>query len=61
MTSPGASRLTRFDEFEKLDTASDLLVEPTPTAVEMHAGALIESIKPSFPEDATVAILALRN
>jgi len=36
------------------------LVEPTLTAVEMHAGALSEAAWPSLPEEMTVAMPADR-
>ncbi len=36
------------------------LTEPTLTTVEMHAGALMPFLYPSFPDDATVATPAAR-
>src|SRR5687767_2499063 len=53
---PGASSSTCDDEFEKLDTASPLVVEPTVIADEMHAGAPTPVEEPRFPDEITVAI-----
>ena len=38
MLSPGANKSTMADTFEKLDTASALVVELTVTALEMQPG-----------------------
>src|SRR5262245_65909203 len=53
---PGAKRDKKDTEFEKNEIKSVFVVEPTLTAVEMHPGAPMESMNPSFPEAATVAI-----
>jgi hypothetical protein len=59
---PGASRERKGALFEKGEIASAVVpnepssVEPTLTAVEMHAGKLSAEEKPSFPEAITVAI-----
>ena len=37
-SEPGASSSTSGDEFEKLDTASVFVVDPTVIADEMHDG-----------------------
>jgi hypothetical protein len=58
---PGARRfrkLTLFENEEMVFATSE--VEPTLIAVEMHAGALIESVYPLFPDAMTVAIFADR-
>jgi hypothetical protein len=59
---PGASSERKDALLEKLEMASVVVpkepscVEPTLTAVEIHPGALMESVKPSLPEEMTVAI-----
>jgi hypothetical protein len=59
---PGASKERKGALFEKGQIASAVVpsepssVEPTLTAVEIHAGALIARGCPSFPEAITVAI-----
>ena len=56
MDSPGARSDKKDATFEKLDTTSFLVVEPTLIAVEMHPGALIELVESSFPDAITVAM-----
>jgi hypothetical protein len=62
MKDPGASRERKeaeFEEkieFERDETTSDLVVEPTLTAEEIQAGATRALVNPSFPAAATVAI-----
>jgi hypothetical protein len=60
MLLPGASRDKKSALLEKEDTASDFVVLPTLTAVEIHAGEVTDVVEPSLPEDMTVAILAAR-
>ncbi len=43
MDDPGAKTSMKAATFEKLETISDLVVEPTLIALEMHAGAPIAS------------------
>ena len=40
MASPGAYNDKKVASFEKLDMESELFVDPTLTAVEIHPGAL---------------------
>lgn len=47
--------------FEKPDTASPLVVEPTLIEVEMQLGVLMPFRKPSSPEAMTVAMFAPRS
>ena len=54
--SPGAIRLRREDLSENDDTASESFVEPTLTALEMHAGDSSALIYPSFPAATTGAM-----
>ena len=54
--SPGARSERNDAEFEKDETTSDLVVEPTLTAVEIQAGKLRPSMNPSFPEAMTVTM-----
>jgi hypothetical protein len=56
MEEPGARRERKVAEFEKIETPSDLVVDPTLTAEEIQAGALRASLNPSLPAAATVAI-----
>ena len=42
--------------FEKDDTVSDKVVDPTLIAVEIHAGAPIAPVYPLFPDEITVAM-----
>ena len=44
MLWPGASRERMEAELENEETASDSVVEPTLTALDMHAGAPMESV-----------------
>ena len=56
MDDPGARSEMKEAMFEKLETASAFVVDPTLMAVEMHAGAAIASRYPEFAEAMTVAI-----
>jgi hypothetical protein len=56
MDEPGAKRDKKETEFEKNEIESVFVVDPTLTAVEIHAGALMASMNPSFPEATAVAI-----
>src|SRR5437660_12344800 len=56
MDSPGARSDMNDAMFENHDTTSDLSVEPTLTAVEMHPGLDSELVKPLFPAAMAVAI-----
>src|SRR5205823_367389 len=58
MLTPGANRDRKGATFEKSATWSSLVVAPTLTAVETHAGALSRSMAPLFPEATTVAMPA---
>jgi hypothetical protein len=58
MLWPGASRERKEAELENEETASDSVVDPTLTALDMHAGAPMESVKPLLPEAITVAMPA---
>lgn len=58
MLSPGASRSTILDMLENEDSVSCLVVEPTVTALDMHPGALTESVWLSLPAAITVAMPA---
>ena len=60
MLTPGANRDRKGATFEKSATWSSLVVAPTLTAVETHAGALSRSMAPLFPEATTVAMPAAR-
>ena len=60
MLEPGASRSRICALLEKLDTVSDLVVEPTLIAVEMQAGAPMAEVRLSLPDAITVAIPAER-
>jgi hypothetical protein len=53
---PGARSERNDAEFEKDETISAFVVDPTLTAVEIQAGALMPSVNPSFPEAAIVAM-----
>ena len=53
---PGASREMKEAIFEKEDTVSDEVVDPTLIAVETHAGALMALVYELFPDEITVAI-----
>src|SRR4030095_1508800 len=53
---PGAKRDKKDTEFEKDEIKSAFVVDPTLTAVEMHAGSLMASMNPLFPEATAVAI-----
>src|SRR4029450_9131100 len=56
ITSPGARRDRNGAMFENHETSSLLVVEPTLTAEEMHAGDMIaDPVKP-LPDAATVAM-----
>jgi len=44
MLVPGAKRDRKEAEFENEDMASDFVVEPTLTALDIQAGAPIESV-----------------
>ncbi len=61
IAEPGANKSTIDALFEKFDTTSLFVVEPTVTAVEMHPGAPTAFVKLSFPEAITVAMPALRS
>jgi hypothetical protein len=58
MLSPGASSERNEAELENDETVSDFVVEPTLTALDIQAGAPMELVKPSLPEEITVAIPA---
>src|SRR5918994_146744 len=65
MLVPGASRSTIPDIFELgamvsrfVVMVSSVIVLPTVIALEMHAGKLTASVKPSLPEAITVAMPA---
>src|SRR5215211_193124 len=59
MPTPGASRSTIEDlKLESGAMESWSFVEPTVIALEMHAGKPTASVKPSLPEEITVAIPA---
>jgi len=58
MLSPGARRSTNEDESEKEDMVSCFVVEPTVIALDMQAGAPTALVKPSLPEEMTVAMPA---
>jgi len=58
MLSPGASRDKNEAELEKEETVSDFVVEPTLTALDIHAGKLMPSVKPLLPEAITVGMPA---
>ena len=58
---PGAKRLRNGATFEKNDTPSVLVVEPTLIAEEMHPGAEIAETKPSLPEAMAVATPTARS
>src|SRR5690625_8054552 len=60
MPLPGANTAVWSDRLEKLDTRSVLVVEDTAMALEMHAGAPMESVKPLLPAEITVAMPELR-
>jgi hypothetical protein len=53
---PGARTLSMRPEFEKSETSSASVVEPTAIAVDMHAGAATAFLYPSLPEATTVAM-----
>ena len=53
---PGASSEIKEAIFEKDETASDEVVDPTLIAVEMHAGAPMALVYALFPDEITVAI-----
>jgi hypothetical protein len=53
---PGARRLSDALRFEYDSSTSASLVAPTLIALEMHAGEFIALVKPSFPDETTVAI-----
>ena len=56
MLEPGARRCKKETELENDDKVSDFVVDPTLTALDIHPGLLMESVKPLFPEAITVAI-----
>src|SRR6267142_2069406 len=56
ISSPGANSDRKGATFEKSATWSSLVVAPTLTAVETHAGALISLVDPSLPDATTVAM-----
>jgi hypothetical protein len=64
--APGARRETSGELFENNDTSSRIApsdpspVDPTLTAVEMHAGTEMPDALPWFPEAITVAMPAER-
>jgi len=58
MLEPGASSDKKEAELENEDIVSDFVVEPTLTALDIQAGAPMESVKPLLPEEITVAIPA---
>jgi hypothetical protein len=58
MLSPGASSDKNEAELENEERVSDFVVEPTLTALDMHAGAPRASVKSSLPEEITVAMPA---
>ena len=53
---PVASKSKKLALLLKIETASDLVVEPTLITLDMQAGELNEIEEPALPEDATVAI-----
>src|SRR5262245_56429427 len=55
MDSPGAKSDKNGATLEKVETTSAFVVEPTLTALEMHAGAAIAPVNPSLPDATTVA------
>ena len=56
ISSPGANSDRKGATFEKSATWSSLVVAPTLTAVETHAGALSSLVEPSLPDATTVAM-----
>ena len=60
MSAPGANRDRKGATFEKSATWSSLVVAPTLTAVDTHAGALSWPVAPSLPAATTVAMPAAR-
>ncbi len=58
MLSPGASNDKNDAELENEERVSDFVVDPTLTALEIHAGAPMEFVKPLLPEEMTVAMPA---
>ena len=61
MSSPGANSDMNGATFEKDDTASDFVVDPTLTADEIQAGDDSAVGEPSLPDATTVAIPAERS
>ena len=59
MFDPGARRSTIGLKLESKATTSCLVVLPTVTALDMHAGAVTEFLKPLLPEEITVAMPAV--
>ena len=53
---PGASKSRKLALFEKLETLSVLVVDPTLIADEIQAGAASALVNPSLPDEITVAI-----
>jgi len=53
---PVASKFKKLALLLKLETASNLVVEPTLITLDMQAGEPKEFEEPTLPEDATVAI-----
>jgi hypothetical protein len=60
MLCPGASKDRKDALFEKLLTTSLFVVLPTLMAEEMHAGWLIASVNPLFPDAIADAIFTER-
>src|SRR5215216_6331806 len=54
MLEPGASKSTADDMLEKEESWSCLVVAPTATADEMHAGVLIWLVDASLPDATAV-------
>jgi len=55
---PGARRERKEAELENEEMVSESVVEPTLTALDMQAGALMEFVKPLLPEEITVGMPA---
>ena len=61
MYVPGASNFSSGLRFVNVASRSVLVLAPTATALEMHAGALIVLFDPLFPDAITVAMPTLRS
>ena len=59
--SPGANKSSKLELLEKLETVSDLVVDPTLTTLEIQAGEDNEVDEPEFPELDMVTISTERN